>query len=128
MDDSSSQSTINGNNHKNFDVHSSSNSIQPNTTSHSYINGMSIELSSKKSNQIECESSPLITYLNTVSIAGVDQQKDNDHDVYKTGKYINSGRKKIPSSLRRSASTVSDIQFMRRGKKTVTYFQINVYI
>ena len=82
-------------------MHSSSSSTKPNKTLNSYISGMSFELPPNKSNQIESES-----------------------DLYKTGKHMNSGRKKITASLRRSASTVSDIQFMRRGKRTVTYFQI----
>ena len=96
IEDSSPVPIINGNTHQSFDVHSSSNSIQPNITFDSYINTMSIELSPKNLSQIESE-----------------------HSLYKTGKYTNSGRKKTPASLRRSASTVSDIQFMRRGKSTV---------
>ena len=104
-EDSSSLSTINGNSLQNFDVHSSCNFIHPNITLDSYISGMSTELSPKKSNQIESES-----------------------DLYKTGKYMNSGRKKIPASLRRSASTVSDIQFMRRGKTHCYVFSNWLYI
>ena len=104
MEDSSSLSSMNGNSHQNFDVHSSCNFIHPNITLDSYISGMSIELSPKKSNQIESES-----------------------DLYKPGKYMNSGRKKIPASLRRSASTVSDIQFMRRGKEDFYLFS-NSYL
>jgi hypothetical protein len=33
----------------------------------------------------------------------------------KTNGNFNSNRRRLPSSLKRSASTVSDIQFMRRG-------------
>ena len=127
MEDSSSVSSMNGNSNQNLNVHNFSNPIQPNTTVDSYINGISIELSPKKSDQYESEFSPLINYLNTATIAGLDQLKDKEHNLFKTGKCTNSGRKKIPTSLRRSASTVSDIQFMRRGKEDFYLFS-NSYL
>ena len=74
---------------------------------------------SENHNNFQSQASQPNKYIHSLVSNDMEVKKTHENGKIansKTNVNFNSNRRKLPLSLKRSASTVSDIQFMRRGK------------
>ena len=85
-------------------------------TPNDYRNDNYTEVSLETAVQTPSEPSQLPNYIKSATVTELEKQKDMYNDFSKPGVSLRITGKRFPNSLRRSASTVSDIQSMRRGR------------